>query len=210
MQTLIKFCGITRASDALHAAELGVDALGFNFYSQSPRYLEAEIARSIVDSLPPHIMQVGVFVNHSRDEIEAIVRTAGLDAIQLHGDETVEDCKGWGELTTIKASRLGVGRPVDVSAYAEVVDYLLFDSFQLDAYGGTGEQIPESVLESLELDSIRSKLLISGGLTADTVSSKLSLLSPRGVDVASGIESAPGVKDLELMKRFVDEVRKGS
>jgi len=206
--TFVKYCGITNFEDAKDAIDLGVDALGFNFYAGSSRSISVPDAQTIVRRLPPKVWMVGVFVNHTRSQVEQIARQVGLDTLQFHGDEDAEFCSGWDEWRTIKAIRLGKESEVSIesiSAYEQQVDHLLFDSFSKENYGGTGEQIKDS--KELNLKSLVSNAMLAGGITPENAKEKIEQFSPWGLDVASGVEVMPGKKSFEKMKNLLDSVR---
>jgi phosphoribosylanthranilate isomerase len=197
----VKICGVTRIADALHAARAGADAVGLNFYERSPRYVSVETAAAIAAALPAEVCKVGVFVDASRDEIAAIADRVGLDAIQFHGAEARALCEGW-RRKTIKAVR--VDGPQALAAAADYpVDFLLADAFVVDQPGGTGQRVPLEWLAGVP----RERLILAGGLTPDTVADAVRLAHPAAVDVASGVESAPGIKDPEKVTRFIANAR---
>ena len=197
----VKICGVTRIADALHAARAGADAVGLNFYERSPRYVSVETAAAIAAALPAEVCKVGVFVDASRDEIAAIADRVGLDAIQFHGAEARALCEGW-RRKTIKAVR--VDGPQALAAAADYpVDFLLADAFVADQPGGTGQRVPLEWLAGVPSE----RLILAGGLTPDTVADAVRLAHPAAVDVASGVESAPGIKDPEKVTRFIANAR---
>jgi phosphoribosylanthranilate isomerase len=200
----IKICGITNANDALRAADLGADALGFIFYKGSKRYIEPRDAGRIISSLPPFVSSVGVFVNQSIEEIKEAARVSGIDTVQLHGDETPEFC-GMLPYRLIKAVRVK-----DAVNIAEVELYpvraILFDKHTDEMYGGTGSSFDWGMLEGLE---ISKKVILSGGLTPENVSRAVSLVKPYGVDVSTGVEDTPGKKNHTKMKKFIEAVKDG-
>lgn len=199
----VKICGITNYEDALLAAELGAFALGFNFYKKSPRYLSPEQAKEIIAQLPKKTWKVGVFVNASRDEITETADFAGLDMIQLHGNESLESCQGWGKYRVIKGVRVGKGAPdVEMQNYIDTVDHLLIDQYSPDAPGGTGEMVDDEFLRTLARQGMLKDAFLAGGLTPENVAAKVKLYQPYGIDVASGVESSPGKKDPALLKAF--------
>jgi len=197
----VKICGLTNATDARLAAELGADAIGLNFYPGSPRCVSTEVARGIVGSIPPSVLRVGVFVNCPRAEIAATVAAVGLDAIQFHGDEDPAFCAGWAQ-RTIKALRLRDSTSAEEAA-AYRVDFILIDAYVEGEFGGTGKRIAVELLGDLD----RHRLILAGGLNAENVADSVRRVSPFGVDVASGVESAPGKKDRERMRRFIENAR---
>ncbi len=201
MAVLIKICGFTRAEDALEAIRLGADALGFNFWPRSKRYLPPEAARAIVARLPPLVTAVGVFVDPTRDELLRAVDAARLQAVQLHGDEPPELCAGL-PVPVVKAIRVK-----DVHSLAAIASYevsaFLLDSATL-GYGGSGEAF-DWALVAEAASAVR--VVLAGGLHPGNVAEAVRTVRPYAVDVASGVESAPGIKDEEKMRRFIDEAR---
>jgi len=200
----VKICGITNLEDAQTALAGGADALGFNFYAKSPRCITVAEAQTIVRQLAPGAWFAGVFVNHSRREVEEIARRVALDTLQFHGDEDAEYCTGWGEWRVIKAIRAGPGfAPETLSVCADSIDHFLFDHFEESAFGGTGKEITAEVLETIRNSEYIKRSFLSGGLTTENVGERIAQLRPFGVDVASGVEACPGKKDPELVRSFI-------
>ncbi|MDO8536475.1 MAG: phosphoribosylanthranilate isomerase [Candidatus Omnitrophota bacterium] len=201
----IKICGITNKKDAIAAAGLGIDMMGFVFYDRSKRYVEPRIVKDIANELPQSIAKVGVFVDMNKDKILEIAEDCALDIIQFHGDETPGYCEGFRDsYKIIKAFRIK-----DKTSLKGINDYNT-DFYMLDAYsikekGGTGESFDWNIIENFE---ILKPVILSGGLTPDNVRGAIEKVSPYGVDVSSGVEKSPGKKDLDLMKKFVENVRK--
>jgi len=179
--------------------------LGFIFYEKSKRFVDPAAARDIINELPPGIMKVGVFVDESEERIREIARDAPLDMVQLHGSETPEFCARLrNDYKVIKAFRLkGKADLKKINGYD--VDYYLLDTFKTDSIGGTGETFDWKMLKDFE---ILKPVILSGGLSPANVGRAIGEVVPYGVDAATGVESAPGKKDAELMKKFVAEVRK--
>jgi phosphoribosylanthranilate isomerase len=216
--TTIKICGVTTLEDALLCVEAGADILGLNFYPPSPRYVAPESARAITDGLRRTSgeacpLLVGVFANAGAREIARIVQVAGLDAAQLSGDETpaaLADLGGRGFKAIRPRSRdealVLAGRfllkplPGD-----ERLPSLLVDAYHKDLYGGTGDQA--SVEVALAAKEIAPRLMLAGGLTPENVAGRVRAIRPWGVDVASGVERAPGVKDAARVRAFIAAVR---
>jgi phosphoribosylanthranilate isomerase len=193
----VKVCGITNLEDALAALEAGADALGFNFYAPSPRSLSPGAAADIVARLPARPCTVGVFVNTSRRNVEQVAGRVGLTALQFHGDEGPEFCRAWPQ-KIIKALRVrDRGGAAVARAYA--VDFILADAYVEDRFGGTGRRIALEYLEGFD----RGRLILAGGLTPENVADAVRAVRPFAVDVASGVERAPGKKDWDLMRRFI-------
>jgi phosphoribosylanthranilate isomerase len=202
----VKVCGITNAEDALAAVEAGADALGFIFYEKSPRYVVPAVAANIIAELPPLVTPVGVFVNEGLATVRSIMDTCGLAMAQLHGDENVSYCR---ELARPAMKALRLRDRGSLLALAEYqgrggVRGFVLDTFSELSYGGTG-QITDWGLAAEVAKS--TPLLLAGGLTPDNVTEAIRTVRPYGVDVSSGVESAPGKKDHAKMRAFVDAVR---
>jgi phosphoribosylanthranilate isomerase len=203
--TLVKVCGITNLEDALAALEAGADMLGFNFYARSPRHIEPADARRIVERMPEGVACVGVFVNESSPEdVLRIARESGVSAAQLHGDETPEFCRALGELTTIKALRVGKGFDAERAAVFET-DAVLLDAYAPDAFGGTGHTFDWALARATR--EVVPKLFLAGGLKPGNISAAIEAVGPYAVDVCSGVETSPGRKSPQLMRDFVNAVR---
>jgi phosphoribosylanthranilate isomerase len=201
--TKVKICGITNLEDALLSAKFGADALGFNFYAKSPRYIEPEKAREIIDQLPEKILKVGVFVNETLEKVAEISTIASLDAIQLHGEETPEYCgeiKLKTNLEIIKAFRVSPEfLPEDVMKYK--VDAILLDAYNPQEHGGTGETFDWEIAKKVQ--EIFPKMYLAGGLNDNNVSNAMNLVKPYAVDVCSGIEASKGKKDEVKLANFL-------
>ena len=195
MTVRIKICGLTRIEDAALAAELGADFIGLNFHPPSPRYVEIERALAIRDAVAGRCRLVGVFVNARREFIAERLAALRLDLIQFHGDEDEAALEGW-SVPTIRALRLkpeANGAPFPPTR----ADYLLLDRFHPELFGGTGRPLPLEHLREHDL----SRVFISGGLTPENVAAAIAL-NPYAVDVASGVESSPGVKHDAKLRSF--------
>lgn len=188
----------------MRAAKLGADALGFIFYRGSRRYIDPGIAARIVGSLPPFITTVGVFVNQSLDEIASLKEKTGIDAVQLHGDESPEFCNAV-PYKLIKALRIkdNIDRE-EVELYS--VQAILFDKHSEDSYGGTGRSFNWDILRNLD---ISKEIILSGGLTPENVCQAMETVKPYGVDVSSGVEDSPGKKNHVKLRKFIEAVRNG-
>ena len=201
----IKICGITNKRDAIAAAGLRPDMMGFVFYNGSKRYVEPKIVRDIANELPPFIAKVGVFVDLDKNKVLEIAEECSLDILQFHGDEAPDYCAGFeNSYKVIKAFRTKDGR-----SRKGIHDYNA-DLYMLDAYsskekGGTGESFDWKIIESFEF---LRPVILSGGLTPDNVRDAIERFSPYGVDVSSGVETSPGKKDTTLMSKFVENVRR--
>jgi phosphoribosylanthranilate isomerase len=197
----VKICGITRLEDALAAVRLGADALGFNFWPRSKRFVSPAEVRAIVRRLPPLVTAVGVFVDPTRDEVLRAVDASGVGVVQLHGDEPPELCLSL-PLPVLKAIRV-----TDAHSLAQLASYDV-QGFLLDApspgYGGSGATFDWSLAAEVAREL---PIVLAGGLTHENVAEAVRTVSPWAVDVASGVESAPGVKDAERMARFVERAK---
>jgi phosphoribosylanthranilate isomerase len=200
----VKVCGITRYEDAVMALEQGVDALGFNFFPSSPRYVDPAGASSIIRRLPPFAATVGLFVNVPEPgEVAEIARLAGVRILQLHGDETPEYCRKLADWTLIKAVRVGEsGIPEGLAEYP--VQAFLLDVKDEALFGGTGRCFDWNLTKGMRLSY---PIVLAGGLRPDNVRQAIRVVAPYGVDVCSGVESAPGKKDAAKLIEFMNEVR---
>jgi phosphoribosylanthranilate isomerase len=201
--TQVKICGITNEEDALCAAECGAAALGFIFYSASPRYITPEKVRLIINKLPAEIIRVGVFVNEKAEEVKRIVQYCGLDYIQLHGDESVEYCHSFPPASIIKAVNLLSENDL-LHALNYNVRALLVDSRHAGLYGGTGRKANWDL--ALRIKS-KKPLILSGGLNEDNVNEALQIVAPQALDFNSGVEIEPGKKDHKKIARVMEIVR---
>ena len=210
MKVRIKMCGTTRVEDAEAAVALGVDALGFIFAEKSPRYVALDHAAALIGNLPPFIARVGVFVDSDLGLVKDGVAAAGLTQVQLHGSESADYCrelKSWNRsLTVCKAFRVGkgAGEP-DLPSYSGAVDCLLFDTYVQGLEGGTGQTFDWGSLAQLKVDL---PVILAGGLTPDNVGDAIKKTTPYAVDVNSGVEDSPGVKNHEMLARLVANVRR--
>jgi phosphoribosylanthranilate isomerase len=203
--TRIKICGITEFEDARDAVLLGADAIGLNFYPSSPRYVEAAHAAKIIEKLPPLVTVVGIFVNHRDPQnLEDFAVSLGLHAVQLHGNETPDYCSMIQRVKVIKAFRVDSSFRVDtLRAYGSGT--FLLDAGSPDRFGGTGTSFDWDLAFGA---NAFGSIIIGGGLNSENVSQVVSQLHPFGVDVASGVESKPGRKDYEKMRRFIEAVHR--
>jgi len=198
---LVKICGVTRLEDALAAARLGADRVGFNFWPRSRRYVTPAAAAALVAALPPGVLAVGVFVDPTPEELLAAVRASGVRSVQLHGDEPPALCRAVA-LPVVKAIRVkGLGSLSALSAYP--VSAFLLDSAS-PGYGGSGTAFDWALAAQA---AARAPVWLAGGLTPSNVAEAVARVRPLGVDVASGVESAPGVKDAGLMEAFIRNAR---
>jgi phosphoribosylanthranilate isomerase len=202
--TLVKICGITNLEDALAAIAAGADALGFNFYKPSPRYISPQAAREIIEQLPQTLLTVGVFVNEQPQAVRAIAHEAGLRALQLHGDESPEYCHELADYYVIKTFAVSDGFDVQVS-YAYRVEAIMFDTKHNSLRGGTGEVFDWSVAQQVR--SVIPKLFLAGGLSPENVQNAVEIVRPFAVDACSALEDRPGKKNHERMRVFINRVR---
>jgi phosphoribosylanthranilate isomerase len=201
----IKICGITNLDDALYAAERGADALGFNFYRKSPRFIEPEKAAEIISQLPPFIQPVGVFVNEREEKIREVQGLTCIQTIQLHGDETPEFCEQFGS-RVIKAFQIKDRESIKHMAHYHVGAFLL-DSYQNGLRGGTGATFDWHLAV---VAKTFGRVILAGGLTPENVAEAVKLVQPYGVDVAGGVEREKGIKDQAKLKTFITAVRRAS
>jgi phosphoribosylanthranilate isomerase len=198
----VKICGITRVDDALAAASAGASAIGFIFVHASPRYIDAESAALIVRALPPAVTPVGVFVNESREGINRVVARSGIRALQLHGEESPEATAGF-SVPVIKSFRVGGGFSVE-SLRAFSVHAILLDKFMPGVHGGTGKTFDWNVANAA---TTYGRVILSGGIHAGNVADAIRRVHPYAIDVSSGVEASPGIKDPEKMAALFRAVR---
>ncbi len=200
----VKICGITNLEDALLAAELGVDALGFIFYPKSPRAVSPGAAREIIRRLPPFVLTVGVFVDDEPARVEEIAAYAGLDWLQLHGAESPDYCRTVGR-RVIKGFRVkGEESLPQLAPYQGAVQAFLLDAYKPGKPGGTGETFDWELARQAKA---YGPLILAGGLTPENVAGAIRVAQPAAVDVASGVEAAPGKKDPDKLKAFMEAAR---
>ena len=201
--TEIKICGITRLEDALCAVTCGANAVGFIFHQASPRYIAPERAKSIIAQLPREVAKVGVFVNRETEEVERIVEGCGLDLIQLHGDESPAYCRLFPPERVIKA--VSPKSPEEVRALdVYEVRAFLADARDAGRYGGTGRRADWNLAATLKKTL---PLILAGGLDKENIQAALATVAPQAVDINSGCELAPGIKDHDRMRRIIEMVR---
>jgi phosphoribosylanthranilate isomerase len=210
----VKVCGVRCATDALACAAAGADWIGLNFHPASPRCIDHRLAAEIIAALPASVEAVGLFVDRPAVEVADVAERLGLRVVQLHGQEPPDDLLALNHLFLVRAFRLGDAAAVArMSAYLEecralgrLPDAVLVDAFVAGQPGGTGKEIADEVLDLLP--SLRlSRLILAGGLTPENVGARLERVRPWMVDVASGVESAPGRKDPARVAAFVRAVR---
>ncbi len=198
----IKICGITSVTDAKLAIDLGADMLGFNFYSKSPRCLTFEQAEEIIRQIPTFMDTVALFVNPSTSELKRVAEKGFYNWVQLHGDETPEFCKSlnWINARIIKSIRVRSAEDIQ-KADAFPADAILFDTFDKRQYGGTGKTFDWSLITHLY-----RRVFLAGGITPDNIA-QATEVGAYCIDVCSGVESSPGKKDPQKMKRLFDNIR---
>jgi phosphoribosylanthranilate isomerase len=194
----VKICGVTSVADALLAAAAGADAVGLNFHPPSPRCVSDAAAEEIAAALPAAVWRVGVFVDAARERVRERASRLALDALQFHGGEGAAYCRGWPQ-KVIKAVRVRGPGALAAAAAEYAVDFLLADAYVEGVAGGTGRRLPPAWLEGVS----RERLILAGGLDAGNVAEAVRRVRPAWVDVASGVESAPGRKDPQAVRRFV-------
>ncbi|NQZ67312.1 MAG: phosphoribosylanthranilate isomerase [Lentisphaeria bacterium] len=198
----IKICGITRLEDALCAVEHGADMLGFIFYQKSKRYISPENAAEIITGIPGHIETVGVFVNAASDELISVAETSGITTMQLHGDEDESILPALSKWQIIKAFALK-----DVSDLAKLDTFqssrILIDSVSAE-HGGSGIEADWNLASAA---AKKREIILAGGLNAGNIEAAIRLVNPYGIDLSSGLEKEPGIKDPEKIKLFALEMK---
>ena len=203
MSTRIKICGITRMEDGLAAARAGADAIGLVFAEKSPRRVTPDQARAIAVALPPFVTTVALFVNAGPEEVERIIHRVRPDCLQFHGEESPDYCAAFG-LPWLKAARVRPG--VDLLQFAarfEGAQGLLLDAYSPAAHGGTGARFDWGLIPAV----MPRPVVLAGGLTPANVGEAVHVARPWAVDVSSGVEAAPGIKDAAKIAAFVKEVK---
>jgi phosphoribosylanthranilate isomerase len=207
----VKICGITNPSDVQQACEAGADAIGLNFFSGSPRCVSSEQAAVIARAVPPGVLKVGVFVNAPAAEILATAAQVPLDVVQLHGDEPASFLTELSPLRILKVFRCGsagLGPVIDFLAdckqFGQLPKAVLIDAAAPGQFGGSGQTVDWSTLPEIRSHLYGLPVILAGGLTPENVVEAIRVAQPDGVDVASGVEISPGVKDSEKVRRFVD------
>ena len=202
----VKYCGITNKDDALNAVSLGVDAIGFIFYEESRRCITIEKAQEIIYFLPPFVTTVGIFVNADYKVVNTVASRCHLDMVQLHGDESPDYCMKLNS-RLLKAFRVNLMSDIEqISQYQGLVSGILLDSKIESAYGGTGKVFDWGI--ALAAKNYDIPLILSGGLCLDNIEKAIEIVNPDGVDISSGIEVSPGVKDYNKMKQLISKIKK--
>lgn len=203
MPVRAKVCGITRYEDARTAVGLGVDALGFIFYPKSPRNIHPQAARDIIMRLPPYVSKVGVFVDEDLERVQEVVTRTGIDTLQLHGDESPEYCQRFA-MTVVKSFRVGPGQPLPAFDEYPVNGFLL-DTWDAAAQGGTGKTFDWSIARRACLK--HDNIILAGGLGPTNLQEALDMVQPYGVDLNSGVEVKPGVKNPHKLREAIGVVK---
>jgi len=201
--TKVKICGITNIKDALKAASLGADALGFVFYKKSPRFIGPYKAKKIIDQLPPFVTPVGLFVNQQEGAVRQIAEFCGITTLQFHGDESPAYVSRFKKYHVIKAFR--VQEKIDLAElkkYKEASAFL-FDAYQEDAFGGSGKVFNWSLIKGAK--SLNKPIILSGGLHYNNVVEAIEEVRPFAVDVSSGVEDSPGKKNERSLRLFIEK-----
>ncbi|ENW85840.1 N-(5'-phosphoribosyl)anthranilate isomerase [Acinetobacter pseudolwoffii] len=211
MRTRAKICGITRVEDVHAVVSAGADAIGFVFYPPSPRAVTAEQAAQLVQAIAPYVQVVGLFVNHSANEIQDILQTVHLDIVQFHGDETPEQCQTIAQQVGRRWYKAIQVKP-DLDVVTEIQGYqdagasaVLLDAWHPDLKGGTGHSFDWETFPKLDIP-----LILAGGLNPDNIEQAILTTQAYAVDVSGGVESAKGIKDQQLIERFMQGVHRGS
>ncbi|MCO8089655.1 phosphoribosylanthranilate isomerase [Acinetobacter indicus] len=211
MRTRAKICGITRVEDVHAVVNSGADAIGFVFYPPSPRSVSAEQASVLLQAIAPYVQVVGLFVNSSAGEIQAILNTVALDILQFHGDESPEQCQSiaqqvgrrWYKAIQVKP---GLDVVAEIQKYQQAgASAVLLDAWHPELKGGTGHSFDWSSFPQLDIP-----LILAGGLNPDNIEDAIHTTAAFAVDVSGGVESAKGIKDQQLIERFMQGVHRGS
>lgn len=206
----IKICGITNRRDAEAAADAGADAIGLNFFGSSPRCVSATQAKEIAESVRGRLSTVGVFANHTTEQIRAIAESVKLDFVQLHGDEPIEilgELSDFGVIRAFRCKQSGLDAVVEFADRAADLGFelsgVLIDAHEPGKYGGTGQTVDWHAAHGVRQQLGGLPIVLAGGLRADNVAEAISIARPDAVDTASGVELSPGAKSRELVTSFV-------
>lgn len=202
----VKICGITSIDDAKAAADAGADALGFMFFPPSPRNLSIDTAAKITAHVSPFVLRVGVFVDPEPEFVFAAMSACGLNLLQFHGNESPEFCQQFG-IMTMKAFRVRDAESIACLSQYRTDAYLL-DSYVAGRQGGTGEKFNWDL--AIDAKKYRKPIFLAGGLTPLNVADAVTMVQPYGLDVSSGVESSPGLKDHEKIQVFIREAKKAA
>ncbi|MCM8832623.1 MAG: phosphoribosylanthranilate isomerase [Candidatus Omnitrophica bacterium] len=206
----IKICGFKRKKDIVDAISVGIKWIGLNFYEKSPRYIELNEAKKLIEDLSNEVRKIGVFVNPDEKKLYETVKKIKLDGIQLHGNEPFSLIDRFKKIIrekiVIKEIRVKTKQEVlKKIKYYRMADFFLLDSYVEKKIGGTGILIDESKIEKNKLPF--NKIFIAGGITPENVKDIIKKYKPFGIDIASGVEIAPGIKDIEKIKKLIEEVK---
>ncbi len=202
MRTRVKVCGLTQVDNARQVAQTGVDSIGLVFYSPSPRAVSIEQAVAICQVLPPFVSVTALFVDEAVEQVEQVLKQVPIDLLQFHGDESADYCRQFGK-PYLKALRVRPG--LDLMQQAQTYHDargLLLDAYKAGVPGGTGETFDWQLIDP----ELPLPVVLAGGLTADNVADAITQVQPQAVDVSGGVESAKGIKDIESVKYFIEEV----
>lgn len=211
MRTRVKICGITRTQDIRSVVDAGADAIGFVFFPPSPRNVTVELAQELVKQVPAYVQTVGLFVNASSDEILEVLKTVSLDVLQFHGDETPEQCQNIAKLTGRRWYKAIQVKP-DLDVISTIQQYqqvgasaMLLDAWHPELKGGTGHSFDWTQFPQLDIP-----LILAGGLKPENIEDAIKTTGAYAVDVSGGVESAKGIKDQQLIEKFMQGVHRGS
>jgi phosphoribosylanthranilate isomerase len=208
MSTKVKICGITNLADAQLAVAAGADLLGFVFHEQSPRHMTLSAVAEITRQITPAVLRVGVFVNAPEDFVWRAIHTCGLNLLQFHGDEPPEYCRQFG-LMSLKAFRMrDEAALLELAGYQNFADAFLLDAHSSGALGGTGQRFNWDL--AVKAGQSGKPIFLAGGLTPENVAAAVVKVRPFAVDVSSGVEQAPGMKDAAKVRNFIANVRQTS
>jgi phosphoribosylanthranilate isomerase len=203
----VKICGITNLKDALDAARLGCDGLGFVFYKKSPRYIAPERVKIIVSKLAPQLIKIGVFANAREKTVKSIAKLCNLDMLQFHGDESPKFCVRFAKHKVVKVFRMR--NKIDLRQVLRYKTFAyLFDTFEKSKIGGTGKKFNWSSL-ARKVAGINRPLFLSGGLNEKNVRQAIKIVNPAWVDVSSSVEKKAGIKDRDKVRKFIETVKDG-
>ncbi|WOE42159.1 phosphoribosylanthranilate isomerase [Acinetobacter chinensis] len=214
MRTRAKICGITRPQDIQAAVNAGVDAIGLVFFEPSPRYVHAELAQQLARLIPPYVSIVGLFVNATQEDIAQVLEQVPLDVIQFHGDETAEQCRQiaqynkrrWYKAIQVKPDATDTEIISTIQQYQQAgASAMLLDAWHPELKGGTGHSFDWSQFPKLDIP-----LILAGGLKPENIEDAIKMTQPYAVDVSGGVESAKGIKDQQLIEKFMQGVQRGS
>ncbi|MBR7059126.1 MAG: phosphoribosylanthranilate isomerase [Neisseriaceae bacterium] len=205
MHIRTKICGITRIQDAICVANCGADAIGLVFYPDSPRYVNCQTAKQIIQALPPFISVVGLFVNPSSDYVTRVIETLPIDYLQFQGDEDENFCTKF-KRPYIKAIRVCNRQDIENALQQyQTARALLFDAYHPQQYGGSGKHFDWNILP----DNIKNRTwILAGGLNSDNIVQAITTTRTLNIDISSGVESDKGIKDAQKIKQFMQQIRK--